>query len=284
MLNSVLIIILIIFTLYVSFSLILIVFQNQLIYQPTRKILQTPAHIGMDYENLTLMTSDNEMINAWYIPALNTEVKTTFLLFHGNDGNMSTRLETLTLFKSLGLNTLMIDYRGYGQSQGIATEKNTYEDGQTALNYLINEKHLNYSDIIIFGRSLGGGIATELASRFTVRALILESTYTSIPAAAKDVYRWFPIRYLIQTQYNNLVKLPKIKCPILIIHSEQDDYIPYKHGVQLYETETPFCRKTFLKISGSHGDGFLTSGERYIGGLKLFLESLEPDVSINALT
>jgi len=261
-------------TVYVGMCAYFFAFQNKIIFKPSRSLDHTPAKHGIDYENLKLCCCNNEHINAWYAPCVKFDDADTILFFHGNDGNMSDRMETLIIFKELGFNTLMIDYRGYGASQGFPSELNSYEDGEIALNYLIHTRKIPSDKIILFGRSLGGGIATELASTYTVKALVLESTYTSIPDAARDVYPWLPIRFLVKTYYDNLNKLKNIYCPLLVVHSEDDEYIPFKHGRKLYESHPKQSHNVFLKISGTHSNGFLTSGKLYINGLKNFFNSL----------
>ena len=131
---------------------------------PTRDLVATPEDINLEYENLTLITADNERINAWYIP-VEKQTSKTVLFFHGNAGNISHRLETIKIYNQLGFNFLIFDYRGFGASTGKPSEEGTYIDADTVWQYLIEQKKLSPDEIIVVGRSLGGGVAAELAKK-----------------------------------------------------------------------------------------------------------------------
>ena len=258
---------------YLGAYIALILFQKKIIYQPTYEIALTPKAANLDYQEIHLHPNDTDTVMGWYVPCINPCFG-TLVFFHGNAGNMGDRIDSTALFHELGFNVLLIDYRGFGQSTGHPSEANSYEDGECALRYLIDTHGLKYEDMVLLGRSLGGGIATELAIRHPIRALMLESTYTSIPEVAQDVYPLFPIKYFVTTKYNNLAKLPKVQCPILIVHSQEDQYIPYHHGLKLFDCATPNPNKHMITIHGAHADGFLTSKEVYVEGLKRFFQSL----------
>ncbi len=250
-------------------------YQEKIIFQPRRELTRTPADLDLEFEDLFLTTADGVRINAWYLPAAGDAGSApTLLFFHGNAGNMSDCLETLQIFHSLRLNVLIIDYRGYGLSEGEPSEHGSYLDGEAAWEWL-RRRGTEPERIILAGRSLGGGIATELASRYPVRALILESTYTSMPAIAQDVYPFIPAAWLVRHKYNNLKKLQHIRCPILVIHSRDDDYIKIKHGRTLYRALKPGTMKQFAEIRGDHGSGYLQSAGLYTSALNKFLARLE---------
>ena len=135
--------------------------QNNLVYVPTKGSNYTPSNYNLIYEDITLTTEDNEEIKSWFIPHNNP--RATLLFLHGNGGNLSSRLDSINIFHQLGLSVFIIDYRGYGDSSGIATENGTYIDAETAFYFLRNEKNISEDDIIIFGRSLGGAVAIWLA-------------------------------------------------------------------------------------------------------------------------
>ena len=173
------------------------------------------------------------------------------------------------MFRELGLSTLIIDYRGYGLSDGKPSEEGTYLDAESAWNYLIEERGLQADDIIIFGRSLGGGVATWLAKNKQPAALIIESTFTSITDIASSLYPYMPVRLLGQIRYENINRIAAIRSPLLIIHSREDELIPFSHAEALYQqAEEP---KTFLEISGGHNGGFLLERDKYLEGLRSFL-------------
>ncbi|MDH3609730.1 MAG: alpha/beta hydrolase, partial [Gammaproteobacteria bacterium] len=233
---------------------------------PTRELVATPADIGLEYENLTLNTPDNERINAWYIPTNNQTAKTV-LFFHGNAGNISHRLETIKIYNQLGLNFLIFDYRGFGISTGKPTEEGTYLDADTAWQYLIEEKKLNPEEIILAGRSLGGGVAAELAKKAHPAMLILESTFTSMTEVSAKHYPFMPTSLIVKHEYETSLKLKDIHCPIVFAHSKNDEVIPYEHSQRNYAVANE--PKKFIELSGGHGNGFLLSKRNYVSGLQI---------------
>jgi len=245
-------------------------YQHNLLYLPTRQIEATPAAIGLNYEPLTLITSDAERLDAWFIPA--GPARGAILFCHGNAGNISHRLDSIRVFHELGLSVLIFDYRGYGQSTGKPTEKGTYRDVDAAWQYLVEQRAIAPEHIILFGRSLGAAIAADLASRQTTAGVILESGFTSVPDVAARLYPWLPVYWLSRYRYNSREKLADIHSPILIVHSPDDEIILYSNGEQLFEAANE--PKQFLELRGSHSDGFMLSGDRYIRGLDLFINEV----------
>jgi len=244
--------------------------QDSLIFLPdipTRKIVNTPAQIGLEYEEYVLQVSDHERVNAWFVPNRNSS--TVILVCHGNAGNISHRLDTLQAFYGIGLNVLLFDYRGFGQSTGTPTEQGTYLDAQAAWDFLIT-KGYSPEQIVIFGRSLGGGVASELASRQTPGAVILESTFTSVPDRGAELYPWLPVRLLARTYYDNLARVTKIKSPLLVLHSEVDEVIPFHHGWQLYQAAN--SPKIFYTLQGDHNNSWRTT-HGYIQSIARFLRN-----------
>ena len=248
------------------------IFQARLLYfpdQPGRHHVHVPTDIGLQYESVRITTADGITLDGWFVPA--DKARGVILFFHGNAGNISDRLDSLRVFNELGLNTLIIDYRGYGSSTGTPSETGTYLDAEAAWRYLVEEHRFSPQDIIIFGRSLGGAVAVHLASQQEPAALIAESTFTSVPDLAAELYPWLPARWLSRFQYNSLGKIKSVTCPVLVVHSSQDEIIPASHGSRIFAAAP--VPKEFLKISGSHDSGFLTSGRVYTDGLDHFLSS-----------
>ncbi|MCP4580212.1 MAG: alpha/beta hydrolase [candidate division Zixibacteria bacterium] len=241
-----------------------------MVYIPHRDITMLPSDVGLSFDDVRMTTSDGGEINGWFIPAEN---QNKVLLFcHGNAGNISHRIESLQIFNKLGLSTFIFDYRGYGKSEGKPTEKGTYLDAEAAWNYLINEKQIKPEDIVIFGRSLGGSVASWLAKEKSPSALILESAFTSIPDIAGELYPIFPVRLLSRFQYDTKEYVASARCPVLIIHSRKDELIPYHHGETLFNSAND--PKEFLEITGGHNDGFILSGKLYEDGLAGFINRL----------
>jgi hypothetical protein len=191
------------------------------------------------------------------------------LFCHGNAGNISHRLDSIRLLHSLGLQVLIFDYRGYGHSEGAASEKGSYRDADAAWRYLVDVRGLPADRIILFGRSLGAAVAADLASRTRPAAVIMESAFTSVPDMAAGIYPWLPVRLLSRYRYDNLDKITRISAPLLLVHSRQDEIIPFAHGERLFERARE--PKQFLEINGGHNDAFLTSRKAYTHGLESFL-------------
>ena len=259
--------IVIVVALYLGLTLLLFLFQARFIYFPTEAWAATPARIGLPYETVELTTSDGVKLSAWFIPA--PEARQVLLFFHGNGGNISHRLTSIEQFHQLGLPVFIIDYRGYGQSEGSPSETGTYLDAEAAWRYLVEERGFKPSQIIVFGQSLGGAVATWLAQQRRPAALIIESTFTSIPDMAARQYPFLPTRLLARIRYDTYGRLPKVTCPVLVIHSPEDEMIPYSHGERLFAVaQEP---KMFLKLRGGHNEGFMLSSPAYEAGIQAFL-------------
>lgn len=253
---------------WVLLSLLLYIFQPKFVYFPQAEVEQTPDLAELFYEDIYFKTEDDVSLNGWYIPAPNA--KKTVLFFHGNGGNISHRLQSLKIFHDMGLSVFIIDYRGYGKSQGVTGEQGTYKDADAAWKYLTETRGIAEKDIIIFGRSMGGAIAIWLASQHTADLLILESTFTSIADMGQHYYPYLPAKLLTRIKYPSIDRIQKINCPVLIAHSQTDEIVPYKLGQALFD-EAP-SPKMFMQLKGGHNDGFITSGTDYIAGIEEFIE------------
>jgi hypothetical protein len=258
--------------LYGAFCLYLFLMQAKLIFYPnipSRQLTSSPADIGLEYEPISIITSDQITLHGWFVPA--SEERGVLLFFHGNAGNISHRLDSLKIFHDLGLSVLIIDYRGYGRSQGAISEHGTYLDAEAAWDYLTEIKNIPPQEIVVFGRSLGAAIAANNAARHTPGALILESAFTSVPDMAAQLYPVLPVRLLSRFQYNTKKSLLSANCPVLIIHSPDDEIIPFENGLQLYRSARE--PKRMLEIRGGHNEGFLLSGKTYSEGIGKFITS-----------
>ena len=246
--------------------------QTGLVYLPdlpSRTISATPGDVGLAYETVHLHTEDGIRLHAWHVPA--PSPRGTLLFFHGNAGNISHRLDSLLIFHRLGLDVLIFDYRGYGQSEGTPSEAGTRLDSRAAWRHLTETRGVKPGRIILFGRSLGAALAAWLASEVRPAGLILESAFTSVPDLAADLYWWLPARHMSKLQYAARDHLAKVACPVLVAHSPDDEIIPFRHGLELFAAARE--PKRFLELKGDHNRGFLLSGEAYVAGLDAFLQS-----------
>jgi uncharacterized protein len=238
------------------------------VYYPMADMRLTPAAAKLAYVDITLTTQDGVAVNAWWVPAKNP--RATVLFCHGNGGNISYYLDSLVIFNRLGLGALIFDYRGYGKSTGRPSEKGTYLDAEAAWQYLINQRKIAPRQIIIWGRSLGGAIAAHTAARHGPGLVVIESSFTSVPDLAHERMRWLPALVLAKYVYPTRHYLEQIATPTLIIHSPDDEIIPFTHGRKLYESvKGP---KAFLQIKGSHNQGFIDSLAVYEAGIDAFIK------------
>lgn len=260
---------------YVAIMALVYYQQSSLIYYPNipgRNLVATPEDIGLGYEDVQFVTRDSIRLHGWFV--VNENAKGTLLFFHGNAGNISHRLESIAIFHELGLNVFIIDYRGYGQSEGRVTERGTYRDAEAAWEYLTENRGIAANQLIIFGRSLGASIAAWLTGKHTPAALILESGFSSVPSMAKRIYPFLPVHWLASFKYNTRHYVENISCPVLVAHSKNDEVIPFAEGLKVFDAAPE--AKQFLEMRGGHNDGFLVSRSVYVAGLQSFIdENLE---------
>ena len=247
--------------------------QSGLLYYPAvagRSLAVTPQRFGLDYEDVEIVTEDSVRLHGWFVPA--ESARATLLFFHGNAGNISHRLDSLVIFNRMNLDVLIIDYRGYGQSQGSVSEIGTYRDAGAAWRYLTETRGVEPDRIIVFGRSLGASIAAWLASQHRPAALILESPFSSVVSMGQRLYPFLPVKWLAKFSYDTRQYVSAITCPLLVVHSKTDEIVPYAEGRLVFDAAP--ADKRFLDIRGGHNDGFLASGQTYINGLESFIEAV----------
>ena len=255
---------------YVAVLVGMYAFQSRLIFfpnTPSRAVGPGPDSIGLAFESVEILTEDGTKLDAWYVPAL--EPRGTVLFFHGNAGNISHRLDSLRVFNHLGLSTLIFDYRGYGRSKGKVSEPGFYRDAEAAWRHLTEERRIPVAEIVIFGRSLGAAVAAHVAGRHRPGALIIESGFVSVPDMAAELYPWLPARRLARIGFPTGDYLKSVSCPVLVVHSRDDEIIPFGHGQSLFEIARE--PKQILELRGGHNDGFLVSGRQYLDGLDAFV-------------
>jgi len=258
---------LIVLGVYAVVCAVLYLIQSRLVYFPAREIDATPGQLHLPFEERMLAASDGVKVSAWYVPA--DGALGTVLFCHGNGGNISHRLDTIWTWNRLGMNVLIFDYRGYGKSEGKPSEKGTYLDAEAAWRHLIARRGASPDRIIIHGRSLGGAVAARLARDHTPTGLILESTFSSVPDMAAKLYPMFPVRLLSRFEYATAEYVAGVKCPVLVIHSPEDDIVPYPLGRRVFEAAKG--PKRFVRIRGSHNTGFMESDDVYTPALREFL-------------
>jgi fermentation-respiration switch protein FrsA (DUF1100 family) len=251
-----------------------LLFEEKLIYFPSERFDVTPEMLSLDYEDVTLLTSDEVRIHAWFLPSPDPAPdRFTLLVCHGNAGNIADRLDRTLLFhRNLRADVLLFDYRGYGGSEGSPDEGGTYRDARAAYDYLVDRAGVSPERLILFGESLGAAVAVELAREIPAAGLVLEAPFTSIPDMARVVYPFVPTGW-IRTRYDNLRKIPELSLPIFIIHGTEDDTVPFEQGKRLYGAAPE--PKRFLAVEGAgHSDSLFVGGDRYWVAWRGFLKSI----------
>lgn len=255
--------------LVLAFVLSLKLMEKRMIYFPSSDVAWTPNQSQMAFDDLSLRCDDGVIIHGWFIPAKDA-ARATVLFFHGNAGNISHRADKILILHELGLDVCVIDYHGYGQSEGRPSEQATYLDADAAYDWLTKEKKIDPKKIILWGESLGGGVVTYLAAKREVGGIVLESTYTSLPDVGRAVFPFLPTKLIMSTRYDSLSRIKGIHAPVLSLHSPADEIIPYRLGKRLFESANE--PKMFVNLRADHNNGFLISGEIYTDGIREYLE------------
>jgi uncharacterized protein len=258
---------------YVALCALIFVMQERMVFLPEvpgREIRATPAALGLDYQDLAITAADGVRLHAWWVPA--PQARRTVLHFHGNAGNIGDRLEMLQVLRGLGVSVLLLEYRGYGRSEGRPAEDGFYLDAQAAWQHLTGALGVAPGSLVVHGQSMGGAVAAWLAARRPCGGLVLESAFTSIPDMAGELYPWLPGRWLTTLRLDTLGEVSRARCPVLVIHSTGDEIIPYSHGQRIHAA-APAPRQ-MVTIGGDHNSGFWVSRQAYTAGWRDFLASL----------
>ena len=249
-------------------------FQERLLYLPHmgREPIGTPADRGLAWSPVTLETEDGLALDAWWLP--HERPRASLLFLHGNAGNISHRLDSLVQFHRLGFSVLILDYRGYGRSEGRPSEAGLALDAEAGWRWLREEADQAPEAIVLFGRSLGAAVAAELAEGREAlgerpAAVILESPFRSVPALAQRVYPFLPARWLARFSHDTERHVRGVEAPLLVIHSRDDEIIPFAEGEAVYRAARE--PKRLLEIRGGHNTGFLESEPDYSEGIDGFL-------------
>ena len=263
--------------LYLALGVTLYLFQGSMVFLaklPGRTLDASPGDIGLGYEDTYIDTGDGERLHGWYVRG--EQPRGVLLFFHGNAGNISHRLESIAIFNQLGLDVLIIDYRGYGQSTGHPSEQGTYRDARAAWDYLVEVRQKKPAEVVVFGRSLGGAVGAWLAAGLQAHeqpaAVIIESTFSSGADMARRLYPVYPARLLTRLKYPVVEFAAQLQCPVLVVHSRDDEIIPFSMGEAIYAAAPQ--PKEFIALRGDHNAGFWISRDAYATGLAAFLSRI----------
>ncbi len=244
--------------------------ESKFLFFPGKNIETSPEAFGIVYGQVTVPSTDSVKLVCWIIPSADTS--TLWLLYlHGNAGNVGKRgyVEHYAQLHKLGLNILAVDYRGYGESSGNPSEQGLYDDARAGYEYLRSAQRVPAERIIVYGYSLGSGVAVDLASNVPTAALIVEGSFTSIPDVGQEHYPYLPVRLVARSQFASKLKIGAIVAPKLFIHAVDDHTVPIQYGRELFEIAA--APKTFLEVKGGHDTAHNVDAQLFYGGIQLFL-------------
>jgi len=248
----------------------LVLGESRFIYFPARTLTATPADAGLEFVDVEVRSHDGVRLHGWWVPG--RIESPTLLWFHGNAGNLGDRVGLLRLLhEELGLGIFMVDYRGYGRSEGKPSEDGLYADARAALDAAQEHTAAGSDGVVVYGQSLGAAVAVELASARRLRGVVLEAAFTSIPDMARQHYAFLPVGPLLRTSFDSESRIAEIDAPLLMLHGENDDIVPIEMGRQVFAAaEAP---KEFRAIPGAgHNDVYLRT--EFVTALKSFLDTL----------
>lgn len=242
---------------------------SKLLFFPAKTLDQLPSHLDAPYEEVRIRNSEGLLLHGWYFPGQKTE--RTLLYLHGNAGNIGTRTDKLLFLRRVGWNILIIDYRGYGGSEGNPTIDGVIEDAKAAHDWLTqgDNYQIPAERIILWGESLGGAIAAELAAQKKIGGLILQSTFTSLREIATDHYPWVP-KNLVPDRFRTIETIRHLPCPLFIVHGSEDSTIPVSMGRHLFEA-APHPKRYYEIPGAQHNDDYLVGQKEYLSRIEEFL-------------
>lgn len=243
--------------------------QHRMIFYPTATLDASPDESGLDYQEIWIDVDGERKIHAWFFPGSapdriksGDDAGRPLVLFcHGNAGNMSHRIQTAEFLTGLGAAVLMFDYAGYGRSEGQPSEANAYADVEAAYRWVLSETNFATGQIVIMGRSLGGAVAVDLAARQPFRSLIVESSFTSTVDMGKRMFPFVPVNWLLKYRFDTRAKIGQVDCPVLFVHSDRDEIVPYEMGCELFESANQ--PKRMVTIDGSHNELYYFQNPEY---------------------
>lgn len=242
--------------------------ENFFVFHPQTNLDMLPDQLGLTYDSASFEAKDGTKLHGWFFPL--PEKSPVILFCHGNAGNICHRLPNIKRLLGQGFQVFIYDYRGYGKSKGSPSREGVYLDGLAAYDYLTNHLGISPDRIVLFGRSLGGAVATEIALKRKVKCLILESAFTSTKDMAKTMPLFALLSPFLPAHYNNLKKIEHITVPKLIIHGNMDEIIPFSMGERLFQAAPE--PKVFHAVKGAgHNDTWVIGGKKYFETLAKFI-------------
>lgn len=249
-----------------------------MVFHPADRLVATPSpFFKLRQRTVTYPSGDGTPLSAWIVPAAAADSSGMWLLIcHGNYGNIGygQRPEFYAFARDVGLNLLAFDYRGFGESGGAPDEAGLYADAMASWRYLTDSLHVPADHIVIFGHSLGSGVATELATQVDAAALVLEGAFTSVVDRGQELYPLLPVKLIGSQRFPSLDRIGQVAEPKLFLHSPEDDVIPFAHSERLLAAASG--AKRLVRVRGGHMDAFSDDKETYFGALREIVQRVTP--------
>jgi len=264
--------------LVMAFMVLLLLLENSMIFFPSRypEGDWRPPHASV--EDCFFETADGVRLHAWWLPGARPESGPVLLWFHGNAGNITHRGDNLAMFVGRDASVLLVDYRGYGRSEGKPSEKGIYLDGEAAYEYVTRERGVPAGRVICFGRSIGCAVALHVALKYPVAGLVLESPFTSARAMARRMLPLLPVWLFIRSEFDNIGRVPSVKAPVLVIHGDRDEVVPFEQGRAVFDA-APEPKEFYCLEGARHNDTYLVGGAPYMDRLLAFCSRCTADAA-----
>jgi len=256
---------------FFGFAFLIVIGEDKIVYHPSKYPagFWQPESYGLQVEDVYFTAPDGVKLHAWFVPA--KDPLATLLWYHGNAGNLTHRLENILALRPLRLNIFIFDYRGYGRSEGKPGQKGIFQDSQAAYDYLTLNRKIAPDNLFLFGRSLGGACAIEIAAKNKAAGLIVESAFTSVKDMANKMFPFFPFKFLLRNKYDALGAIASVDMPKLFLHGAEDELVPYSMGQKLFAAAR--APKEFYAIKGAgHNDTYAVGGKEYFDTLGRFIQ------------
>ena len=258
---------LVLFFVYLALLVFLYFYQRNLLYHPNENNY-SGNNLTVKVEKVIIQTPDNLKLNGWFHKKNLSDYK-TIIYFHGNAGTLDNRIHKLNYFKDIDVNFLIIAWRGFSGNQGKPTENGLYTDGKSAVNWVL-EQGVKQENIVLYGESLGTGVALEIVQNKNFAGIILETPFTSMVAAAQNFYPYIPVSLLLKDRYENEKKVMSTNIPIMVMHGEKDTIVPFSMGKRIFELANDPKYSYFTK----YDNHMMDYDDQFINALKKFLKSL----------
>lgn len=256
------------FPIYLIYLVGIYFMQESLIFIPSQEEWLTLDSSREEVDEFNLSLEGGVNIHGYFIHV--PEAERTILFFHGNGGNVTSNFARIEIAKQMKYNIVLFDYRGYGKSTGvISKEEDLYTDSKAVYDYVVNKQKVEPRNLVFWGQSLGGAVATEMAKRYWVNALIIESSFTSVENIMPSLFRYTVPSFLLKYKFETISKLRNMRSVVIILHSTEDEMIPFSNAVKNYDTAVK--PKKLIEMTGDHNQGFLENYQDYIDPIMSYL-------------